>query len=124
MPIFKRDEKVEFLATQCVDYDRYAGCLYFLERVDVDGKYGLVCGEQSDEHGTHEKVLLPPLYNEIKVTKISSRKAIYDKYRVVADGDQIGQFTLGLNAWVPMAYFTKNEIFGRGMPQAGKPRLK
>jgi hypothetical protein len=108
MTIFKTNEKVEFLATQCLNYDRYACCLYFLERVDVDGKYGLVCGEQSDEHGTHEKVLLPPVYNEIKITKISSPKAIYDKYIIFANGDKIGQFTLGLNAWVPLPYFTKN----------------
>jgi hypothetical protein len=108
MAIFDTSEKVEFLATQCLHYDRYCCCLYFLERVDVDGKYGLVCGEQSDEYGTHAKVLLPPVYNDIKITKISSTKAIYDKYVVIADGDKIGQFTLGLNAWVPMPYFHKN----------------
>ena len=108
MTIFNASEKVEFLATQCLNYDRYACCLYFLERVDVDGKCGLVCGERSDEFGTHEKVLLPPIYNEIRITKISTSKAIYDKYAVFADGDNIGQFTLGLNAWVPLAYFTRN----------------
>ena len=108
MTIFNTNEKAEFLASQCLNYDRYCCCLYFLERVDVDGKYGLVCGEQSDEYGTHAKVLLPPVYNDIKITKISSTKAIYDKYVVFADGEQIGQFTLGLNAWVPMPYFHKN----------------
>jgi hypothetical protein len=108
MAIFDTSEKIEFLATQSLHYDRYVCCLYFLERVDVDGKYGLVCGEQSDEYGTHAKVLLPPVYNDIQITKISSTKAIYDKYVIFADGDQIGQFTLGLNAWVPMPYFNKN----------------
>ena len=108
MTIFNTSEKVEFLATQCLNYDRYSCCLYFLERVDVDGKCGLVCGEQSDEYGTHERVLLPPVYNNIKITKISSNKAIYDKYVVIANGDKIGQFTLGLNAWVLIPYFTRN----------------
>jgi hypothetical protein len=108
MTIFDSSEKFEFLATQSLNYDRYTCCLYFLERVDVDGKYGLVCGEQSEEYGTHAKVLLPPVYNHIQITKISSTKAIYDRYVVAADGDQIGQFTLGLNAWVPMPYFNKN----------------
>jgi hypothetical protein len=32
--------------------------------------------------------------------KIFSHKAIYEKYIVFANGDQIGQFTLGPNAWV------------------------
>ena len=108
MTIFNASEKVEFLATQCLNYDRYSCCLYFLERVDVDGKCGLVCGEQSDEHGMHSKVLLPPIYNDIRITKISSLKAIYDKYVVFADGDKIGQFTLGLNAWVLVPYFSRN----------------
>jgi len=108
MTFFNTGEKIEFLATQCLNYDRYSCCLYFLERVDVDGKYGLISGEQSDEYGTHTKVLLPPVYNDIKITKISSHKAIYDKYVVFANGDKIGQFTLGLNAWVPMRGFNKN----------------
>jgi hypothetical protein len=108
MTFFNTGETIEFLATQCLNYDRYACCLYFLERVDVDGKCGLVCGEQSDEYGMHAKVLLPPVYNEISITKISSCKAIYDKYVVLANGTKIGQFTLGLNAWVPMPYFDKN----------------
>lgn len=108
MIFFDATEKNEFLATQCLNYDRYSCCMYFLERVDVDGSCGLVCGEQSDEYGTHAKVLLPPVYNDIQITKISSRKAIYDKYVVFANGDRIGQFTLGLNAWVPMPYLNKN----------------
>jgi hypothetical protein len=108
MTIFDTDETAEFLATQCLNYDRYSCCLYFLERIGVDGKFGLVCGEQSDEFGAHAKVLLPPLYNDIKITKISSTKAIYDKYVIIADGDKIGQFTLGLNAWVPTVSFHKN----------------
>ena len=108
MTIFNASEKVEFLATQCLNYDRYSYCLYYLERVDVGGKYGLVWGEQSDEYGTNAKVLLSPVYNDIKITKISSTKAIYDKYVVIADGAKVGQFTLGLNAWLPMPYFNKN----------------
>ena len=108
MTFFDATVKIEVLASQCLNYDRYACCTYFLERVDVDGKCGLVCGEQSDEYGMHAKVLLPPVYKDIQITKISSRKAIYDKYVVFANGDKIGQFTLGLNAWVPMPYFNKN----------------
>jgi hypothetical protein len=108
MAIFKDGEKVEFLATQCLHYDRYCCHTYFLERVDVNGKYGLVCGDQSDESGTHAKVILPPVYHDIRIKKISSRKAIYDKYMVIADGDKIGQFTLCLNAWVPILHFHKN----------------
>ena len=108
MTIFNSNEKTEFLATQCLNYDKYACSVYFIERVDVDGMVGLVCGEQSDEFGTHEQVLLPPVYNDIQITKISSTKAIYDKYMIFANGNQIGQFTLGLNSWVPMPYFTKN----------------
>jgi hypothetical protein len=53
-------------------------------------------------------MVLPPIYNDIRITKISSHKAIYDKYVVFADGDKIGQFTLGLNAWVLMPYFSRN----------------
>ena len=101
MSIFDPNEKVDFIAVQSLHYDRYSGCEYFLERVNVDGKCGLVCGEQSDEYGTHSRVILPPIYHKIEVSKISSRKAIYDKYAVFADGDRVGQFTLVLNAWVP-----------------------
>jgi hypothetical protein len=108
MTIFDTSEKAEFLATQSLNYDRYSCCVYFLERVEVDGKFGLVCGEQSDEYGIHAKVLLPPVYNDIQITKISSPKAIYDKYIIFANGIRIGQFTLGLNAWMPLPYFNKN----------------
>lgn len=108
MAIFAQNEIVEFLATQCMHYDRYACCLYFLERVNVEGKCGLVCGEQSDEYGMHSKVLLPPIYDDIRITKISSHKAIYDKYVVYANGGKIGQFTLGRNAWVPIRYASQN----------------
>jgi hypothetical protein len=101
MTIFDPNEKVEFLAAQCLHYDRYVDCQCFLERVDVDGKSGLVCAEESDERGTHSKILLEPIYDEIRIRKISSHKAIYDKYAVFADGIRVGQFTLVLNAWVP-----------------------
>jgi len=72
-----------------------------LERVGVSGKYGLVCEEVLDNCGTHSKVLLPPIYKEIKVCKISSDKAMYDKYAVFANGSRICEFTFVLNAWVP-----------------------
>src|SRR5215212_5461276 len=101
MAIFDSNEKVEFIATQCLHYDNYQGCEYYLERVDVHGKCGLVCGEVLDNCGTHSKILLQPIYNEIKVRKISSEKAIYDKYAILANGDKVGEFTLVLNAWVP-----------------------
>lgn len=101
MSLFDPNEHTEFIAVQSMHYDRYAGCSYFLERVEVDGKCGLGCGEQSDEYGTHARVLLPPIYHHIKVSKISSQKALYTKYAVYADGDPVGQFTLVLNAWVP-----------------------
>ena len=101
MTIFTDKEKIEPLAAQSLHYDRYSGCQYFLERVRVEGKCGLVCGEELGEHLTHWKVLLPPIYDEIGVRKISSHKAIYDKYAVFADGNKVGQFTLVLNAWVP-----------------------
>jgi hypothetical protein len=69
--------------------------------VDVNGKYGLVCGEASAEHGTQAKVLLEPIYDQIEIYKVSSPKAIYNKYAVFADGTRVGLFTLVLNAWVP-----------------------
>ena len=56
MTIFDANEKIEFLATQSLHYDRYIDCQCFLERVDVNGKYGLVCREESDEYGNHSKV--------------------------------------------------------------------
>lgn len=100
MSIFEPGEKVEFIAMQSLHYDRYSDSHYFLERVLVDGKCGLVCEEQVQDLGIHAKVLLQPIYREIKVRKISSEKAIYKKYEVFADGRKIGIFTLGLNAWV------------------------
>ena len=102
MTIFDSKETVEFLATQCLHYDRYVDCQCLLERVYVDGKYGLVCAEVSGEHGIHSKVLLEPIYDEINIRKISSRKAIYDKYVIYANGTKVGQFTLVLNSWVPI----------------------
>lgn len=101
MAIFNTNEKVEFLATQCLHYDRYVDCQCFLERVGVDGKYGLVC-EESNEHGSHAKVLLQPVYDEIEIRRISSPKAIYNKYAVFANENKVGEFTLVLNAWVPL----------------------
>jgi len=108
MTIFDANEKVEYLAKQCLHYDRYACCRYYLERVDVQGKCGLVCVEEMDDCGTHSKVLLQPIYNEIKVRKISGSKALYDRYAVFADGDKIGEFTLVLNAWVPCKSYQNN----------------
>jgi hypothetical protein len=99
--IFDSSEKVEQIATQCKHYDSYHGCQYYLERVDVNGKYGLACEEVLDDCGSHSKILLQPIYNEITIRKISSEKAIYDKYAVFANGNRVGEFTLVLNAWVP-----------------------
>lgn len=100
MTIFDPSEKIEFIATQCMHYDRYACCRYFLERVQVGGKYGLACEEELEGCGTHSRILLQPVYNEITVRRISSKKAIYDRYAVFANGSKVGEFTLGLNAWV------------------------
>ena len=102
MTIFDSNEKVEFLATQCLHYDRYIDCQCYLELVDVNGKYGLVCGQESAEHDSPPKVLLEPVYDEIQIYKVSSPKAIYNKYAVFANGTKVGQFTLVLNAWVPV----------------------
>ena len=101
MTIFDISEKIEFIATQSLHYDKYQGCQYYLERVDVNGKYGLACEEVLDGCGAHSKILLQPIYNEIKIRKISSAKANYDKYAVFANGDNVGEFTLVLNAWIP-----------------------
>jgi hypothetical protein len=102
MTIFDASEKVEFLATQCLHYDRYVDCQCFLERIYVDGKCGLVCGQESEEFGIHSRVLLEPIYDEIEVCKISSPKAIYKKYAVFANGTKIGEYTLVQGAWVPL----------------------
>ena len=45
MIIFDTNEKVELIATQNFHYDNYSGYKYYLERVDVQGKSGLVCVE-------------------------------------------------------------------------------
>ena len=110
MCIFDPNEKLDFLATQSLHYDRYAEHQYFLERVEVNGKYGLVCGEKSDEAGTRTKVLLPAEYEQINVSKISSSKAIYKKYVVSANGTKVAQFTLVLNSWVPILYFNREKV--------------
>jgi hypothetical protein len=99
MSIFDSNEKNEFLAAQSLHYDRYVDCQYYLERVDVNGKYGLICGEKS-EYGTHSKILLEPLYDAIDIRKISSHRAIYDKYAVLVNDHKVGEFTFVLNAWV------------------------
>jgi hypothetical protein len=109
MCIFDPSEKVDFLAAQSLHYDRYSEHQYFLERVEVNGKYGLVCGEQSDESGMHTRVLLPAVFDEINVSKISSNKAIYKKYVVSANGTKLAQFTLVLNAWVPNQNFKQEK---------------
>jgi hypothetical protein len=99
--IFDSSEKAELIATQCIHYDSYHGCHYFLERVNVNGKYGLACEEVLDDCGSHSKILLQPIYDEIRIRQISSEKAIYDKYEVFANGNRVGEFTLVLNGWVP-----------------------
>jgi hypothetical protein len=78
MTTFDPKEKIDFFAVQSLHYDPYADCQYFLERLDVDGKCGLVCGKQADEYGMHAKITLPPVYDEIRVTKIFSQ-ALYGK---------------------------------------------
>jgi hypothetical protein len=103
--IFDSSEKVELIATQSIHYDSYHGCQYYLERVAVDGKFGLACEEVLDDCGSHSKILLQPIYDEIKIRKISGKKAIYDKYAVYANGTKVGEFTLVLNAWVPRMSF-------------------
>jgi hypothetical protein len=107
---FDPEEKVEFLARQMLHYDRYAGRQYFLERVEVHEKYGLICVEQSDEYGTHTKVLLPPIYDEIHVSKISSHKAIFNKYVVYANGIKVALFTMIRDEWVPILCPDKEDV--------------
>jgi hypothetical protein len=67
----------------------------------VNVKYGLASEEVLDDRGSHSKILLQPIYDEIRIRKISSEKAIYDKYAVFANGNRVGEFALMLNAWVP-----------------------
>src|SRR6185503_10199423 len=92
MTIFDANEKVEFIAAQNFHYDNYSGYQYYLERVDVKGKCGLVCVEELENCGTHARVLLPPIYNEIRISKVSTRKANYDRYVVFANGNRVGEF--------------------------------
>ena len=105
MTFFDVNEKIEFIATQNFHYDSYAGYQYYLERVDVNGKRGLVCVEEVQGCGTHSTVILEPVYNDIQIRKISTPKANFDRYVVVADGKKVGDFTMVLNAWVP---YSKN----------------
>jgi hypothetical protein len=101
MSLIDPSEKIEILATQALHYDRYCGCQYLLQRVHVDGKCGLACCEHVDGCGTHSRILLDPVYDDIEVWKISGPKALYEKYVVFANGARVGQFTLVLNSWVP-----------------------
>jgi len=101
MIIFAASEKVEFIATQKFHYDNYSGYQYSLERVDVAGKCGLVCVEELENGGNHPRIILPPIYDEIEIWKISTTKANFDKYAVFADGERIGEFTMVLNCWIP-----------------------
>ena len=110
MNIFDPEEKVEFLARQTLHYDRYAGRQYFLERVQVHDKYGLICVEQSDEYGAHTKVLLPPVYDEIHVTKMSSDKAIFNKYVIYANGIKLALFTMVRDEWVAVLCTDKDHV--------------
>jgi hypothetical protein len=110
MSIFDPNEKVEFLARQTLHYDRYSGRQYFLELVEVHDKYGLICVEQSDEYGTHTKVLLPPVYDEIHVSKISSHKAIFNKYVIYANGIKLALFTMVRDEWVPILCPDKDHV--------------
>jgi hypothetical protein len=107
MNIFDAEEKVDILARQILHYDRYDGRQYFLERVEVHNKYGLICVEQSDEYGTHTRILLPPVYDEIHVTKMSSHKAIFNKYVVYANGIKLALFTMVRSEWVPILCVNK-----------------
>ena len=101
MTIFAANEKVDFIATQRFHYDSYSGYQYFLERVDVGGKCGLVCAEELENGCVHSRIILPPIYQQIEIQKISTPKANYDKYVVFADGKRVGEFTMVLNCWIP-----------------------
>jgi hypothetical protein len=99
--LFAQGEQIEYIAIQNFHYDNYDGHLCCLERVEVDGKYGLACKEELEGGGTYTHVLLQPIYEEITIRKISSPKANYDRYAVFADDKQVGEFTMVMNAWVP-----------------------
>ena len=103
MTIFDENEKVEFIASQTFRYDSYSGYQYYLERVDVKGKCGLVSVEELENCGTHARVLLQPIYNNITISKISTRKANYDRYVVFANGNRVGEFTMVTNEWVTLS---------------------
>jgi hypothetical protein len=100
MTIFEASEKVELIAQQNFRYDNYSGYKYYLERVDVKGKCGLVCVEEQENCGSHATVVLQPIYNDIKICKISTPKANYDKYVVYANGKRLGEFTMVINEWI------------------------
>lgn len=100
MTLFAPGEHIEFIAIQNFHYDNYAGQLCCLERVEVDGKYGLVCVEELESGGSHTHVLLEPVYGDIHVRKVSSPKANFDRYAVIADGKQVGEFTMVVNSWI------------------------
>ena len=102
MTLFDANEKVEFIAAQNFHYDNYSGYQYYLERVEVKGKCGLVCIEDIENCGTHARVLLEPVYNDIKIRKISTTKANYDRYAIFANGSRVGHFTMVTNEWVTM----------------------
>jgi hypothetical protein len=104
MTIFDKSEKVECIATQIFRYDSYTGYQYYLERVNVNGKFGLVCVEEQENCGAHSKVVLQPVYGDIKVRKISTRKANYDRYAVFVNGKKAGDFTMVLNEWIPVCH--------------------
>ena len=103
MTIFNAGEKVEVIACQSLRYDNYCGCEYFLERVEVAGRSGLVCVEDLENGGSHAMVILDPVYREIRACKVSTPKANYDRYSVFADGKLIGTFTMVLNEWIPLS---------------------
>ncbi len=102
MSIFDTNEKIEHIAAQNFHYDRYIGYQYYLERVDVDGKFGLVCAEELESGESHSKIVLQPVYDDINVQKISTVKANYDRYAVFTNGKKAGDFTMVLNEWIPL----------------------
>ena len=101
MTLFDATEKVQPIATQDFHYDNYSGYQYHLDRIEVNGRCGLACVEEIEDFGIHAKILLQPVYQDIDVRKISTSKANYDRYTVIADGHRVGDFTMVLNAWVP-----------------------
>ncbi len=100
---FNQGEHIEDIAIQNFKYDNYDGRLCCLERVEVNGKYGLACKEETEGGIKHTHILLEPVYNEIHIHKISSPKANYDRYAVFADGEQVGAFTMVTNSWVEIS---------------------